>query len=102
MPDLSTRIREAWLERNPEPEYGDPDYYEWGNRLLRLSSLLSCGAFESAVIQFLVPEGLSYLINVFGPKNATARLRHSNQWFYADTPAEALLSAIEAEEASDA
>lgn len=105
MDDLSDRIRSAWVERNPEPP--DDGAYRaewtiWAKARNRLEALFEWGAYESAVIQFLVPDDAFYRVGHDGegpdPSMFRADLLQTpgfgKRVARADTPAEALLTAI--------
>ena len=97
---LSDRIMTAWMARNPLPD--DPDAAEaWGDREWHLRQMLEFHAYESAVIQFLVPEGRRLVVlceTLDGRWAAKLCQREPHKTLPAcggDTPAEALLAAIE-------
>lgn len=104
--DIAERIRQAWLAANPRPANEMPGLtymHELSLRQktwLRIEALLALGAYESAVIQFLVPEGWGYqMMPLFGVlRDPNKGYQDSTGSFEAhgSTPAEALLSAIEA------
>jgi hypothetical protein len=97
-------ILSAWLERNPEPGppkvAGDFRWHDWATRRQQLWTKLGCGAYESAVIQHLLPEGWERI--EFGRyatgEGVWANITISNTDILeaedAATPALALLSAI--------
>jgi hypothetical protein len=65
-------ILAAWLERNPEPQEEGYDRGFWGYREARLRKQLDCGAYESAVIQHLLPEGWAWNLYSDGPTYAAS------------------------------
>jgi hypothetical protein len=104
-------ILAAWLERNPEPQEEGYDRGFWGYREARLRKQLDCGAYESAVIQHLLPEGWGWSLEVerptVSPLASVSPPGHEpwgpGSYFNSDgdTPALALLAAILAAQTVD-
>lgn len=101
--DLSNRIMAAWLKANPRPDIV-PD--TWIDQYATLKAILALEAYESAVIQFLLPDGFrndfSVQINPMAVymdgKNFRAHVGGWKGRGSGASPAEALLNAIEAAE----
>lgn len=97
--DLSDRILATWLEQNPRPDVGARGFDKWHAKEIALRRMLFFGAYESAVIQFLVPEGWSVQITTRGKEHSEIRVTDSRDRIIEATgkaPGEALVCALEA------
>lgn len=97
--EIAERIRKAWLAANPEPATTH-ERRVWEKLSARLETMLDCQAYESAVIQFLVPNGWAWTLYSdasceIGKVPDSGCLMSAELITDADTPAEALLATIE-------